>query len=1459
MNTITKRLLSMLVVMAMVLSMSPVITLPAAAAVTNPGAELKATVDAWETANASKFDGKEGNVENVTCPICGGNQTWEPLTANSHSVAAGANHHYYLPAAIELANTTTFLSPNSNYTVCLYMNKNITTTGNIQVYGTLNMFGNGTYTYQGGSGLTMFEFVSNTTALNIYSGTYTNTSVATTYSRDTSKGTAPSLGMIAPFASKPANIYGGTFNTGEIGFYRPWDAGSSVLNIYGGTINGGSKSVIDLSVKSGTVNMYAGTINAGVQEADNGAAVKMTQNGKINLYGGTISGGQSKRHGANVYMTNGAFTMSGGEITGGKVYGVTTNGWAGGNLYQSGGSFTMTGGKITKGESNLRGGNVALHGGTFSMTGGEIAEGNCIDAARYGGNIYTAIDITIGGTAKIRDGIAAGMGGNIYADGNKTVTLKDDAQVYGGTTVTLGGIYLAGATLNMSGNTKVYDCTGGKVGNIYVNTSGTLNMSGNAQIYGGTGTIYSAVYVEGGTMTMADNATVTANASGQAVHIERKTAGDGASLTMSGSASLVGNSQAVRVYAEGDDTLTLADGWAGALNLYHSERRDTDYAAGDSLPALYVTQGAITGTVEVEISNPTTETVSNFGAKAENGALVLTELAPPEPEKTEKDEYAEYEKVEDRVNAWVANNSGETFTSGYCPVCNEMVTWEAVSAGDGNEYFDPDTDGNAHRYLSADYAANLGWTYNDGTVCFYLNGKTLTTGKVAVRANLSIIAGEGGKVVRPADKTSSAFMFEAKTVTSGVATVFNLFGGEYTDNVAGGSMIELDKSIPVNVYGATLTSKAGNVYTNPDCGDGSLNLYSGAVINGSAYGPALKVTRGDVNMYDGATINGGVVTTSKVGGASVSLEGNCTFNMYGGKILNGASQYYGGNISITAGTFNMKDGEIAGGHITSGGWSGGNVYVKGGAFKMEGGKIYNGTSDLRGGNISAEGGTLTITGGEVYGGTTTGSARSGGNIYTNVATNISNAEIYNGTASGHGGNIYADGAAVVTMTNCEVYGGEAAYDGDQIRLNGADLTVNGGTITTADGGEGNAIYVVRSSSDAATLTLSGDATVVAENNPNQAILVYGVGSGTLDSLHIAADWTGTAYVEFRNCGLGCGDTVPAGNGTCDAAGFAGELYIRGIKGYGVDGKLVFASALKVVTSAGEEWFLTNAEALAAYKAAEGAKYLKMADSGEFEIDCDITLDVAGRTATVNGAGKVYLLDSANDDYEGNGYIKPAAGVKVQTEAAANGNRYVAIADEKNAEGGYYSAHRIEIKLTAVTLRPGRDGLYYKSAYTCDDKLASRISAYGVIANADHMPGVADMQPKVFSALTGFAPDADTHTVAGTSASVFGILRNDLKEGALTNAERANIKIYANAYFAVDVDGTADESDDVIVLGDVDNVGKKAGVGYSLMDIMQYINDNWAAYVAQGKADLIKAFIAKWEDDVKWSSQFTNIA
>ena len=38
MNTITKRWLCMLVVMAMVLSMSPVITLPAAAAVTNPGA-----------------------------------------------------------------------------------------------------------------------------------------------------------------------------------------------------------------------------------------------------------------------------------------------------------------------------------------------------------------------------------------------------------------------------------------------------------------------------------------------------------------------------------------------------------------------------------------------------------------------------------------------------------------------------------------------------------------------------------------------------------------------------------------------------------------------------------------------------------------------------------------------------------------------------------------------------------------------------------------------------------------------------------------------------------------------------------------------------------------------------------------------------------------------------------------------------------------------------------------------------------------------------------------------------------------------------------------------------------------------------------------------------------------------------------------------------------------------------
>ena len=126
-------------------------------------------------------------------------------------------------------------------------------------------------------------------------------------------------------------------------------------------------------------------------------------------------------------------------------------------------------------------------------------------------------------------------------------------------------------------------------------------------------------------MTMTDNANVTANG-GVAVLIERKAAGDGASLTMSGSASVAGSNGAVRVYNGDDDRLTLADGWAGALSIYHTERRDTDYAAGDQLPGHYIAQGAITGTVEVEVYNATTSNSNSFAAKAVSGALVLEEI-----------------------------------------------------------------------------------------------------------------------------------------------------------------------------------------------------------------------------------------------------------------------------------------------------------------------------------------------------------------------------------------------------------------------------------------------------------------------------------------------------------------------------------------------------------------------------------------------------------------------------------------------------------------------------------------------------------------------------------------------------------------------------------------------------------------------------------------------------------------
>ena len=1534
--------------------------------------DTAARVDAWVANNSGETFISE------YCPVCNKEVTWTDLATATYQsdgmtgdssayglFGSAGDHHFYLSKDLTLTDKGMLGRITNNTTVCLFVNKNLTTSGNIYNYGKMNAFGNGTYTYTGGKGRTMFSVNSSGAVYNFYSGTYTNTATPTTWDENTSKGTAPSSAMFAMFYSVPVNIYGGTFNTGNISFFRPWDAGGSTLNVYGGTINGGDAPVIDLTVKTGTVNISGGVINGGkLTASDGGAIIRMTQNATITISGGVLRNGQSKHYGGNIDMTNGTITMTGGEILGGTIY---TGKWSGGNAYINGGTFNMEGGKIYNGKSDLRGGNIDIENGTLTITGGEIYGGAITVSGRPGGNIIAgynsgAATVTMTG-GKVYNGTATAEGGNIYVGPNSSLAMSGDAQVYDGTASGNGGnIYVTGTgVFSMTDNAAVTGGTAVSGGNIYMNTGSSMTMSGKAMVANGTKTASNVtsshnITLNGATLTMSGDSVVLDkhNDTAGAIFAWLQDKDNTAKVTLSENASVyvtddkIGEAvnNLIRIYASttAKDKLYIEKDWDGIAYVefggtktcgatIEDGRGNCDVAGftGDLFVSGIKTTGVngrlvlsahdykeeITKQPSCGEAGEKTYTCSNCGGSYTEEIAVLahnyTSAVTREPtcalvgirtytcsackgsyteeipvvghtagtpvmenmnvagpghydlvtycsvckaelsrtsgvtDGSEKDLYAHYTNVTERVNAWVSANSSGTFSSNYCPHCNETVIWEGRSAQhlDVNSYGIIYSSTATHIYLTDDInVQTLSMNFLDGgsthAVCLYLNGKNVTVNSgFYTRQTLSIMG--NGTVTRKADTTSSGKtygMFRAHG--TGTNRAYNIYGGTYI-NEHSVRMFDNFNSMTVNIYGGEFTSAAGTYVLNAsgDGGDGGLNIYGG-------------------------TINGGIVMN----------RGNNGVNMYGG-VINGVAGSDGGAIYMTANTFNMHGGTINGATVTG---YGGAVYMAGGSFNMYDGIIQNGSA-ARGGNVSVCGGTFTMTGGTLVGGS---SGTNGGNLYGlgKIVVNIGGtATIKEGKGTGNGDNIYvvrlnAEKRPTLNITGGTICDGET----DNVQVNGGHISMTGGQIIAkgnpGDGQMGNALEVSRQIDVPASMILGGTAVITsrAETPHNVFRLIGYTGNGTvMDSLHIRGDWSGTAYLYLNDTVMG-GDTLDPQCITFDS-GFTGKLYILKLLVKEENGSLTIPGGAAVVTEKGSTWYETLEEAVAAYKKVSGSAYIEVRQDGVLDLGSGTYyVDANGRNVTVNLKGEkknywitqitykstLYMLDRANNGYERSGswVINQGEYSEFFRDATnpINGYRYYTI----NEDNGTYSTHRIDIKLTAVTLRPSKAGLYYKASYTCDAELASRITMYGVALSATDMPG-ADFETAstdVYSYITsGFNPD-ENHTVAGTSCAVFGIMKE--ANTASKNKTQGEAAIYANPYIKVDVYNTADDTaDDVNIMGDIENTGKQSGINYSLLDILMHIDNNWVGYSSHQQT--VMSFYEKWNGlGVDWDSKFAHI-
>ena len=185
----------------------------------------------------------------------------------------------------------------------------------------------------------------------------------------------------------------------------------------------------------------AGTITGGT-DSDYGGGVYVYANGAFTMTGGTISGNTSSVGGGVYVEWGGAFTMTGGTISGNSAY------WAGGvEVY---GAFTMSGGSITGNVADNYGGGVLVDG-TFTVSGSPVIFGNT-DSEGAASNVYlpngSSIAVnnlttgaSIGVTLETYDHtFTSGYGTNNSADpadffhmddGIRTATLKNN-EVYPG-------------------------------------------------------------------------------------------------------------------------------------------------------------------------------------------------------------------------------------------------------------------------------------------------------------------------------------------------------------------------------------------------------------------------------------------------------------------------------------------------------------------------------------------------------------------------------------------------------------------------------------------------------------------------------------------------------------------------------------------------------------------------------------------------------------------------------------------------------------------------------------------------------------------------------------------------------------------------------------------------------------------------------------------------------------------
>ena len=595
-------------------------------------------------------------------------------------------------------------------------------------------------------------------------------------------------------------------------------------------VQGGTLTITDSSAnQTGTV--LGGDVSGmgATDEAYGGGTIRVTNAGKLHILGGTIRGGYAAK-GGNIWTAKGTIlNIEGGVVKDGYAVAVDGSTGRGGNIYTQSattisGNARIVGGFAQYGTGNSgRGGNIFAH------------------------NRDTAV--TIKGDAIVAGGYAGYRGGNILVNYHATLTMQENAQVYGGTARKYGNnLDVMTATLNMEGGTIYGSPAGGANSNILVySTESVFNITG--------GKIYGRVEALAG---------MTINISGKP-YVEH--------LYLPQTLNADGTEKARALIIPG----TFEEGaWVG-LEVQAEDQRFTDVMA-DTSSYMYFFHHDKQG-------------LTWHGPRgAELQYLYLTKGTPCACCGEDKNDIVDYGKCIDITE--------ESFVEGFSMVAGHYRLMGNLTLPEG--YTIP-VDGSAG-YVTLDLN---GYTLTgaSGTQLFAVTEGSIFNIVDTTADKNGVLKGNGNRIMR-VDGVGSQVNIYNGTLTGNITGDGN-FGG--TLLIANGAELNLYGGALAN---GTSEDHGGNVFANNGA---VVNVHGGTITGGTTTGGTdaegaftgqggnLYITGREttLNIY-GGTITGGTALSSA--GGNIMINSGATGNMYDGLIEQGGCIKYGANIYVSGST-----------------------------------------------------------------------------------------------------------------------------------------------------------------------------------------------------------------------------------------------------------------------------------------------------------------------------------------------------------------------------------------------------------------------------------------------------------------------------------------------------------------------------------------------------------------------------